>query len=526
MTTVLGGSDVKETLLEVMGTGACALDADRDGRLDVYVVNAADHGSLVGGRPGEPDRLFRNLGGGRFEDVTATSGLGQTGYGQGCAVADWNNDGWPDLLVTNFGRNLLYRNDGGVFADVSRSAGIEGERWSASAAFADVDKDGLADLYVTNYLDIAPVSPPYHGEPLDRGLTRDCSRGGVPIPCGPKGLDGEPDVFYHNLGDGRFRRADAEFGIARERYYALGLVFTDFDRDGWIDLYVANDSVRNCLYRNRDGRFEETAQLAGAAYGQMGQPQAGMGIDAADYDRDGDIDVVVTNFSEDYDTLYQANGDWTFTDVSFAAGLGETSMIYLAWAAHWFDFDHDGWDDLLILDGHIYPQVDDEGGPVRYRQPSRLYRSRGDGRFEEQAAVRGLGRARSARAAALADFDDDGDLDLVVTGVDEPVSVHRNDGRHGNWLRVGLTGTRSSRDAVGAHVTVEAGESTWFKVRTAGSGFLSSGDPRLHFGLGDATRVDRLEVRWPSGEVHEHRDLAVNAVVDLDETGALVTARP
>ena len=489
----------KGWITETIGSGAAWLDFDGDGHLDLYLVNGSTHERGPG--EGEPNRLYRGDGQGHFTDVTARAGVGDRSWGVGVAVGDIDNDGDPDLYITNLGPNLLYLNNGdGTFTDITAHAGVGDPGWGTSAAFFDMDGDADLDLYVGNYVDFDTKTVPRKGTPeADRPS---CVFLGMPTICGPRGLDPAHDVLYRNNGDGTFTEASREAGVRLSKpRYTLGVVTADLDNDGDQDLYVANDSVQNSLWRNDgNGRFQDIGVISLAALSADGKPQAGMGTDAGDYDGDGWLDLVVTNFSHDLNTLYHNEQGRFFTDQSSTIGMSATAMS-LSWGTAFHDFEHDGDLDLFIANGHVYPWVDDSSVGTRFRQVNHLFVNRA-GRFTDvsAAAGAGFGIERSYRAAAFADYDDDGDMDAVVTALDEPVLLLRNDTLDtGHSLVVRLVGTRSNRDAVGARVRIVAGGLSLVRERKGGGSYLAASDPRLHFGLGKAGRAERIEITWPAG---------------------------
>ncbi len=501
-----GGGSAKDHILETVGSGVGWIDYDRDGWFDLYAVNGGLWEELGTGKRSVSNALYRNQGDGSFRLVTREAGVGGRHWGMGVAVADYDNDGWPDLYVCNYGPNLLYRNNGdGTFRDVTREAGVGDSSWSSSAAFADANGDGWLDLYVANYVEFDHENPP--------AASPDCQYRGVQVHCGPGGLPAARDTFYLSNGDGTFREATKAAGMDAPASYGMGAAWCDYDSDGDSDLYVANDSMANFLFRNRgDGTFEERGLVAAAAFNEDGQAQAGMGIAFGDYDRDGRFDVYVTNFSADYNTLYRNLGGDRFRDVSRPTGLSLPSLRFLGWSTHFFDYDNDGWEDLFVANGHVFPQVDTRPTGTRFRQRSLLFRNLGTGRFREMASdeALGLSQAYSSRGAAIADFDNDGDLDVAVSNMDGGLSLYRNEGRKGHWLRLRLEGTESNRDAVGTRVTLNAGGSTQIREVRAGSGYQSSDDPRVHFGLGAASEVRRIEVRWSRGRRQVLENLGVD----------------
>ncbi|MBI4483376.1 MAG: CRTAC1 family protein [Acidobacteria bacterium] len=511
-----GGSPEKKYIIDTVSGGVALLDHDNDGDLDLYFVNGSSLDILSGRASPVRNRLYRNDGNFRFTDVTDQAGVGDTGWGMGACAADFDNDGDVDLYVTNLGPNVLYRNNGdGRFSDVTAKAGVGDSRWSTGAAFADYDQDGDLDLYVANYVDVDFQKLP---EP---GQSKYCYYRGLPVMCGPRGLKPASHILYRNNGDGTFTDVSQPSRIAEAPpAYGLGVVWGDYDNDGDSDLYVANDSMPNFLFRNNgDGTLDEVALLAGVALSEDGKEQAGMGVDFGDYDGDGWLDLYKTNFSDDTNNLYRNLGDNFFEDVAHKTGHGETTWSYLGWGTSFFDFDNDGDLDLLAVNGHVYPQVDGKGVGTSYRQRPLLFENRG-GTFVEVAAQRGaaLNQPRSSRGAAFGDLDDDGDVDVVVNNMDDLPSLWRNEGgnRRG-WIQFDLRGTRSNRSAVGARVTIWVGKRRQIAEVKAGSSYLSQSDPRLHLGLGEARRADRVEIRWPSGLVQTFTDLEGNALYEIRE---------
>jgi enediyne biosynthesis protein E4 len=497
----VSGGPAKDYIVESVGNGAAFFDFDNDGHLDVLIVNGSTRERLAAG--GDPMvALFRNDGGGRFVDVTARSGLAaRRGWGMGVCIADYDNDGFQDVYVTAFGGNVLWRNNGdGTFADVTRRAGIGHTGWGTGCAFGDYDRDGHVDLYVANYVLFDDRTIPA------RGATPNCRFMEVDVFCGPRNLMGEPDVLYRNNGDGTFADVTASAGVTGPAYYGFGVLFADLNDDGWPDIYVANDSVPNLLFINqRDGTFSDDGLVAGVALSGDGRPQAGMGVGAGDYTGNGLLDLVVTNFSHDHTTLYENDSPGLFTDSSYAAGIAATAGPYLGWGVGFLDVDNDGRLDVFVANGHIYPQVDRHALGTTYRQRNQLFHNQGNGRFQpvaQEAAGGGLRVEQSSRGAAFGDFDNDGDLDVLVINIDDRPTLLRNDSAGGNhWFAVRLVGERSNRDGIGARVRVTAnGQTQTTEVRSGGS-YLSHHDMRAHVGLGRATQVDRLEIRWPSGHV-------------------------
>jgi hypothetical protein len=514
--TVYGGRTTNKYLLETTGCGVALLDYDGDGWLDVFLVNGTTLEGFPKGQ--EPtNHLYRNRRDGTFEDVTKKAGLAASGWGQGACAGDYDNDGDDDLFVSYWGRNRLYRNGGdGTFADVTTSAGVmdRRDRWGAGCAFLDYDRDGRLDLFVANYIDLDLRTAPVP----ESGL---CLYKGVKVACGPPGLQGGRNVLYRNEGDGRFADVSEASGVTRASgTYGLGVTTLDFDRDGWTDVYVANDSNPSALYRNnRDGTFTDIGVRSGCAYSQDGKPQAGMGITVADFDRNGTFDLFKTNFAGDTSTLYANTGDGFCDDRTFAAGIGLNTR-WLGWGVGFIDLDRDGWRDLFLVNGHVYPEVEQLRTEAGYQQRKVVYRNLRNGRFEDVTERLGppATTPKAGRGAAFGDLDNDGDIDIVVNNVHDTPDLFRVESRAaGHWLLVALVGTKSNRSAIGASLTLTAGGGTQIEEVRGGGSYYAQNDLRVHFGLGDATVVDRLDVRWPSGLTETWRGLAADRIVTLKE---------
>lgn len=507
------GGATKEYILEANGNGAAFFDYDKDGDVDALIVNGSTLENYKKG--GDPMvALYRNDKG-RFVDVTEAARLKKNGWGMGACVADYDNDGYSDVYITAFGPNVMFRNNGdGTFSDVTGKAQVGDSRWGTNCAFGDYDRDGDVDLYVANYVnfDEKTVKP--------RGSNDNCRYMGVDVFCGPIGLSGQPDVLYRNNGDGTFTDVTEKAGIRDPNYYGFGVLFSDFDNDGWPDIYVANDSQPNLLFHNkRDGTFSEVGLLSGSALNEAGRAQSGMGVAAGDYDGNGYLDIFVTNFARDTNTLYKNLGNMFFIDTTVAAGLGEISLPYLGWGTHLADFDNDGLLDIFAANGHVYPQVDALKVGQTYLQRKEVYRNLGNGKFEEVArSSPDLLTGKSSRGSAVADYDNDGDLDVLVVNLNDRPSLYRNDANNKNhWIGFRLEGTRSNRDAIGARIEIETnGKKKVSEVRSGGS-YLSHDDLRVHFGLGDATAVDHLRIRWPNGNTQELGGFDAGQLVTLRE---------
>ena len=513
---VTGDRENKKYILETTGNGVAIFDFDNDGLMDILIVNGT---TLDGKGAGDKatSHLYHNLGKMRFEDVTAKSGLGRTGWGQGVCAGDYDNDGLRDLFVTYYGHSVLYHNEGdGVFKDVTKEAGLSSDavRWDTGCSFFDYDLDGKLDLVVTGYVDFDRNRIP---EP---GASSNCVWKGMPVMCGPRGLPPGRNFLFHNQGNGRFEDRSMASGVGKPTgCYGFTVVASDFDNDGYPDLYVACDSKPNLLYHNqKNGTFEETGILSGTALNEDGQEQAGMGVAVADYDEDGYQDIVKTNFSEDTPNLYHNAHDGTFTDDVYSAGLGVHNQ-YLGWGAHMLDVDHDGRKDILIVNGHVYPDVDRMQLTAKYRQPRLLYWNVGGGKFKDLSDSAGLGISSpwSSRGSAAGDLDNDGALEVVINNLGERPSLLKNFGTRKNWLLVHCRGVKCNRDAVGARAYVFVGDRRLSGEVQTGSSFLSQNDSRLHFGLADDARYQRIEVQWPGGQRETFDGGPANRIVVVEQ---------
>ncbi|MGA2648204.1 MAG: CRTAC1 family protein [Candidatus Sulfotelmatobacter sp.] len=520
--TIFGGEHKNKYLLETTGCGVAFYDYDNDGWLDIFLVNGWRlEGFPAGSEP--TSHLFHNNRDGTFTDVTAKAGVAHSGWGQGVCVGDYDNDGWEDLFVTYYGKNVLYHNNGdGTFTDVSVKAGVAGKgtRWNTGCAFLDYDRDGRLDLFVANYIDmdLATAPVPESGP---------CLYKGVLVACGPPGLQGGKNILYHNNGDGTFSDLSEAAGIFRANgTYGLGVLTADFDNDGWPDIYVANDSTASALYHNKkNGTFEDIAVEAGCALSPDGKPQAGMGVSAADYDLDGNLDLLKTNFAGDTPSLYHNLGGGNFDDATFTAGLGAHTQ-FLGWGCGFFDFDNDGWPDILICNGHVYPEVEQLKTEAGYPQRKLLYRNLRNGHFADVSFQAGSGISNPApcRGCAFGDFDNDGDIDVVVNTVNDYPQLLRCDSKvENNWIKIRTIGTKSNRSGIGARLTCTthpAGEAKPHQqideVRSGGS-YISQSDLRVHFGLGKAEKVEVLEIRWPSGHLDTLKDVKANQLIFVKE---------
>jgi enediyne biosynthesis protein E4 len=514
------GGPQKLYIMESMCGGIAVFDYDNDGWMDIFLVQGSTLEDLKAGKC-HPSKLYRNNHSGTFTDVTAKSGINHCGWGFGVAVGDYDNDGNEDLYITYLDGAVLYHNNGdGTFTDVTAKAGVANAgRWGTSAAFGDYDNDGYLDLYVANYFDLDLDHLPEFGK------SSFCQYRGFPVSCGPRGLKGSRDRLYHNNKDGTFTDVTEKLNIDSDSYYGLGVLWLDYDRDGCLDLYVANDSSPSPLYHNDcKGGFTEVGAVAGVAYSGDGREQAGMGIDSADYDNDGWPDIAKANFSDDTNNLFHNDHTGEFTDLAGPADFGPISIPFLGFGMKFLDFDNDGWQDIFVANGHVNPQVDEHSFGVTYAERPLLFRNLKNGKFEEigQKSGPALSRRYVARGAASADFFNNGSEDLLVSVLDGPPLLLRNKTHAGHWLRIKTTGTRSNRDGFGARVEVKAAGLTQTAEVRANSSFESASDPRLHFGLGSAARVDSITVHWPSGAVDRIGSLAADQEVTIEEGNGVV----
>ena len=506
---IFGGIDTKKYIIETTGNGVAIFDYDNDGWPDIFLVNGT---RLNGFAPGKSptNRLYRNNHDGTFTDVTAQAGLTATGWGQGVCVGDYDNDGWDDLYITYYGKNRLYHNNHGVFTEVAEKSGVagSGKAWGTGCAFVDYDRDGRLDLVVANYVDFDLATAPAPGE------RPTCIWKGVPVMCGPRGLAGAKNILYHNRGDGTFEDVTAKSHIDRtDGHYAFSVSTLDFDEDGWPDIFIACDSTPSILYRNNhDGTFTDVAVTAGAAFNEDGREQAGMGSTVGDYNGDGHLDIFKTNFSDDTSTLYKNNGDGTFTDATTSAGLGLYTQ-YLGWGTMFLDFDNDGWPDLLLVNGHVYPEVDSQHLGSSYKEPRILFHNNGDGTFSDISASAGaaITTAASSRGLAVGDLWNDGRMSAVINNMNAEPSLLVNDVRNGNhWIAIRTVGTKSNRDGIGARIRVKTPNRILVDEVRGGSSYISNSDMRVHFGLGKSDKVEWVEIRWPSGLTERFTKLAVD----------------
>ncbi len=522
---VHGGAANKKYIIEMNGNGAAVFDFDNDGWRDVFLVNGSRLDLPASGPP-PTNHLYRNKGDGTFEDVTARAGMSRSGWGQGVCAGDYDNDGNTDLLVTYYGHNVLYRNKGdGTFEDITGKAGLptSGQRWGTGCAFLDYNLDGHLDLFVANYLAfdmkaaMAPGSSPY------------CSWAGLPVFCGPRGFPGGQNILYRNDGKGRFQDVSKEAGIlSPDLHYNLGVAASDFNNDGWTDVFVACDSTPAHLYRNnKDGTFTDVGVIAGVAYGESGQEEGSMGVAAGDYDNNGWIDVLKVNFMDETSTLYRNAKDMLFQDVTYMAGLGVNTK-FVNWGVQFLDIDQDGWKDILIATGHIYPELQEAKSGEPYRQRKILYWNLRNGAYRDVTADAGpaMMAPNVSRGSAAGDLDGDGTPEIVVVNMNAPPTVLKNTGEKGNAVLIELIGTKANRSAIGARVALQSGELRQIDDVRSGSSYASQNDFRLHFGLGKASRADRIEVRWPGGGTEVFEGVDANQWLTIRQGQGIVKRTP
>jgi hypothetical protein len=519
---VNGDATSKYYILEATGSGVAIFDYDNDGWPDIFLVNGTylrskrDSGNVPGASP--TSHLFHNNHDGTFADVTLRAGLADSGWGQGVCVGDYDNDGYEDLFVTTYGKNRLYHNQGnGTFKNVAVEAAVAGtgKEWGTGCAFVDYDRDGKLDIVVANYVhfDIRNTPAPGQGP--------GCLWQGTPVMCGPRGLSSAPNLLYHNLGNGKFEDVSQQSGFSKTfGHYCFSVSTLDYDEDGWPDVYIACDSTPAVLYHNNhDGTFTDVGASVGVAFNEDGREQAGMGSAVADYDGDGHLDIFKTNFSEDTSTLYHNNGDKTFTDVTVASGLAINTQ-FLGWGATFLDLDNHGWPDLLVVNGHVYPEVDSHKLGSSYREPRAIYRNLGNIKFKDisQESGPGITRVAPSRGLAIGDLWNDGRVEAVVNNIsDHPMLLVNLAKNQNHWLGARLIGTQSNRDGIGARVTIRGTSRSWVDEVRSGSSYSSSNDLRLHFGLGQEAHVEDIRVRWPTGREEIFPGMGTDQFVTLRE---------
>jgi enediyne biosynthesis protein E4 len=519
VTNVWGGVEHKKYIVEAKGSGLAFFDYDHDGWLDIYLTNGDRLDTKWPEGKAPTSHLFKNNRNGTFTDVTEGSGLGVTGWQTGVCVGDYDNDGWDDLYCCFWGHNILFHNNGdGTFTDVTRKAGLyeESVRWGAGCCWLDYDRDGFLDLFVANYIqfDINKIPAP--------GESGYCQWKGIPVMCGPRGLPGGSNILYHNNGDGTFTDVSEKAGILKPGpRYSITAVSYDFDNDGWPDIYVAVDSEPSMFFHNNhDGTFTDIAVMAGCAYNEDGQEQAGMGVGVSDYNCDGWLDIFKTNFADDTCDLYRNNGDGTFTDATFTSGIGANTQ-YVGWGCGFVDYDNDGWPDIIQINGHVYPEIDEHQIGQTFKVPRIVYQNLGNGRFKDVSAQMGPGISErfSSRGAAFGDFDNDGDVDALVLNMNDLPSLLRNDGGNkNNWIKIKLIGTNCNRTAIGARVRVVTGDHAQMDEVASGGSVMSQNDLRLHFGVGKAKTIDLIEVKWPTTQkVEKFTNLESNQILTIRE---------
>jgi len=537
---IWGGVKSKKYIIETKGNGLAFFDYDNDGWLDIYLTNGVRFEETYTPENAPISHLYKNNRDGTFTDVTQKAGIGRTGWGTGVCVGDYDNDGWDDLFCCYWGHNILWHNNGdGTFTDVTKKAGLYEERvrWGDGCTWIDYDRDGFLDLFVCNYIELDLSRVPVPGQ---MGY---CQWKGIPVMCGPRGLPGGMNILYHNNGDGTFTDVSEKAGILKPGpRYSITAVSYDFDNDSWPDIYVAVDSEPSLLFHNNhDGTFEEMAGVAGVAYNEDGQEQAGMGIGVADYDMDGWLDIFKTHFEDDTCVLYHNNGDGTWADLTFVSGIGINTR-YVNWGAGFVDYDNDGWPDIFHVTGHVYPEIEQYNLDANFLSPRIVYRNLGNGKFKDVSAQMGPGvTARfSSRGCAFGDYDNDGDIDVLVLNNNDVPSLLRNDGgNQNNWIKIKLIGTKCNRTAIGARVRVVTGNHAQIDEVHSGTSVMSQSDLRLHFGLGQAKVVDLIEVKWPTlvvdkngnngkpaevPQVEKFTNVAANQIITIKEGAGIIKA--
>jgi enediyne biosynthesis protein E4 len=522
---VWGGIDRKRYIIEAKGSGLAFFDYDNDGWLDIYLTNGTRFDANW--KPGEEptSHLYKNNRDGTFTDVTARSGLARTGWQTGVCVGDYDNDGWDDLFCNFWGHFILFHNNGdGTFTDVTKKSGLyrEETRWGSGCTWIDYDRDSYLDLFICNYIKLDPEQTP-----LKSGEPAVCQWKGIPTMCGPRGLPGDTNILYHNNGDGTFSDVTEKAGILKPGpRYSITAVSYDFDNDGWPDIYVAVDSAASILFKNNhDGTFTDNAVIAGVALSEDGHEQAGMGVGVADYDCDGWLDIFKTNFADDTCNLYHNSKNGTFSDVTFSSSVGINNQ-YVAWGCGFVDYDNDGWADIIQVNGHVYPEIEGHDTGQQFKNPRLVYRNLGNGRFKDVSAEMGPGITEkfSSRGAAFGDYDNDGDIDVLILNMNDPPSLLRNDGGNKqNWIKIKLVGTKCNRTAIGARVRVVTGTHSQIDEVHSGTSVMSQSDLRLHFGVGKAQVIDAIEVKWPTTQkVEKFTQMRPNQILTIREGEGIV----
>lgn len=519
-TNVYGALESKTYIIETNGCGVAFFDFDNDGFLDIFVLN----GSRLEGFPkgkSPTNHLYKNNKNGTFTDVTKKAGLEKTGWASGVAVGDYDNDGNEDLFLTYYGQNFLYKNNGGVFKDVTNDAGfpVNYIRWGSGATFIDYDRDGFLDLFVSNYLKFDAATAPKPG----KGAT--CFWKGVPVNCGPKGLPTDTNLLYRNNGNGTFTDVSEKSGIAKVTgRYSMTATTTDYNNDGWTDIYVACDSTPSTMYRsNKDGTFTDVAVESGTAYNEDGNEQAGMGVTVGDYDNDGLPDIFKTHFADDLPVLYKNSGKEFFDDASRMAGFDHTR--YVQWGTGFADFDNDGFQDILTVTGNVYPEVEKFFKQYPHKSPRLLYQNLGNGKFKDVSGFAGSGvsEPKSSRGSAYGDYDNDGDVDALVMNMNEPPMLLENNLKsENNWLTIKLVGVKSNRSAIGSRITIKNGTSIQMREITSQTSYYSHNDLRAHFGLGNLKKAEEIEIRWASGQIETIKNVDANQLVKIKEGSGIV----
>jgi enediyne biosynthesis protein E4 len=535
------GTPQKKYILETDGSGVGLIDYDNDGWLDIYLVNGSTYDALSGKRTPPHAALFHNNHDGTFTDVAEAAGVTNDRWGFGVAIGDFDNDGWPDIFVANYGKNRLYHNNhNGTFTDVAEQAGVALSNWSDGATWGDYNGDGRLDLFVSGYVHYDLNHQPSAED--GSASTAFCQMRGVPVMCGPRGLPGEPDHLFRNNGDGTFTDVSVSAGVSDpDRFYGFTAIFVDVNNDGKVDLLVANDSERNYLYLNRgDGTFDDQSIVSGFAYNYDGREIASMGLAVGDYLNNGRVDVLDTDFSDDYKALYRNDGNANFTDVSREAGIAQIAIPFVGWGDGLIDYDNDGWKDLMMINGHVYPQVDRHDWGTTYAERPLLFHNNHHGKFDYVPPVKGSGLAvlTSGRGAAFGDLFNNGKIDVVINPVDgPPVLLENVNPDHHHWVELKLvggtdpkTGKKSPRDAIGTTVYLTANGMRQREDVMSGGSYISSNDQRPHFGLGDATDAGTAEIHWPSGEIEKVKLPAVDRIFTITEghgiTGVFCAKQP